>query len=401
MTRTTLFSSFTRQVVVCLALHASYCTAFSNFTQGIHPVTHSFLAQWRNPQDILSLLLIIGGDVVQKALAQLSGGYFVPVTFSFGWVAYSFSALMTVFGDGRIMPNPECSSIVVNSSNGYVRANHSWVLSRLLRDFEEPCDWALRVVVFEAKPDPVSRDWIWYSGTATMMVQFVLAAIPFVCQGNWVILMVTIVGTVLALCDGALPQWRSEKWSGRLESRKTVSLTRGNGSQHIMVIISKGKTIDLEDLASSRVEILHHTRSFLTIFAFLRLVLLVTVSGLKQDAWYLMAIGALGMVQNVIAAAAVRSPAAHGLQLEQIEEFKGGKVMKVLQELEEYKAGVGASLVRVFFPGDLQENEKAWWDARKAGRDLVPTPMRRVSRTHSIRIVDSNTRRVVVWRRRR
>ena len=396
-----LFPSLTLQIVVLFALHISHCTAFSNFTQVIQPVTHNFLAQWRNPKDILSLLLIIGGDVVQKALAQLSGGYFVPVTFSFGWVAYSFSALLAVFGDGRIMPLPECSSIVVNASNGYARTNHSWVLSRLLRDFEEPCNWALRVAVFEAKAHSSCRDWIWYSGIATMIVQFVLAVIPFICQGNWVILMVTFVGTVLALCDGALPQWRSEKWSGRLESHKTVSLTRGNGSQHVMVIISGGKTIDVEDLASSRVEILHHTRSFLTVFALLRLVLLITVSGLSQDAWYLLAIGGLGMVQNVIAAAAVRSPAAHGLELEQIKEIKGGKVMQVLKELEDYKAGVGASLVPVFFPGDLQVAEKAWWDARKARRDPVSRSTRQLSRVHSIRIFDPNTRRTVVWRRRR
>ena len=401
MTQTILFPSLSLQIAVFFALHISYCTAFTNFTQGVQPVTHSFLAQWRNPKDILSLLLIIGGDVVQKALAQLSGGYFVPVTFSFGWVAYSFSALLAVFGDGRIMPQPECSSIVVNSRNGYARANHSWVLSRLLRDFEEPSNCALRVGIFKAKAHSSYRDWIWYSGISTMIVQFILAMIPFIYQGNWVILMVTIVGTVLALCDGALPQWRSEKWSGRLESRKTISLTRGNGSQHVMVIISEGKTIDLEDLASSRVEILHHTRSFLTIFALLRLSLLITVSGLSQDSWYMLAIGGLGMVQNVIAAAASRSPDAHGLKLEPINEIKGGKVMKVLQELEKDNPGVGASLVPIFFPGDLEGGEKLWWTAEKAQENPVSRSTRQVSRVHSIRMFDPNTRRIVVWRRRR
>ena len=94
-----------------------------------------------------------------------------------------------------------------------------------------------------------------------------------------------------------------------------------------MVIISRGKTIDVKDLASSRVEIFHRTRRFLTVFALLRLVLPITVSGLSQDAWYVLAIGGLGMVQNMIVAAAVRSPAAHRLELEQIKEIKGGKVM--------------------------------------------------------------------------
>ena len=45
--------------------------------------------QWSNPSDIFTVLLIIGGDVVRAAVAQLCIGpvpYLTPVTFSFGWV---------------------------------------------------------------------------------------------------------------------------------------------------------------------------------------------------------------------------------------------------------------------------------------------------------------------------
>ncbi|EPQ54741.1 hypothetical protein GLOTRDRAFT_13685, partial [Gloeophyllum trabeum ATCC 11539] len=59
---------------------------------------------WRSPSDILSILLLIGGDIIQKALAQVSGYYFTPVAFSFGWIAYAFAALMSSFGDGKLMP---------------------------------------------------------------------------------------------------------------------------------------------------------------------------------------------------------------------------------------------------------------------------------------------------------
>ena len=45
--------------------------------------------QWSNPTDIFTILLIIGGDVVQRAIAQLSGGRLTPVSFSFGWVRIS------------------------------------------------------------------------------------------------------------------------------------------------------------------------------------------------------------------------------------------------------------------------------------------------------------------------
>ena len=54
--------------------------------------------QWSNPSDILSLLLLLGPDVIQRALAQLVGRRVAPVAFSFGWAAYSVSALFSAMG---------------------------------------------------------------------------------------------------------------------------------------------------------------------------------------------------------------------------------------------------------------------------------------------------------------
>jgi hypothetical protein len=95
---------------------------------------HQLLGQWENPSDVLSVLLIIGGDIVQKALAQASGGYFTPVCFSFGWVAYSFNALVSIIGDGRLLPEPDHTVKVFNLKNGYVRENRNWIVGRVLRD---------------------------------------------------------------------------------------------------------------------------------------------------------------------------------------------------------------------------------------------------------------------------
>lgn len=61
-------------------------------------VAEQISTQWRGPQDVLSILLILGPDIIQRALAQLSGSSLTPVVFSFGWVAYAFSALMSAFG---------------------------------------------------------------------------------------------------------------------------------------------------------------------------------------------------------------------------------------------------------------------------------------------------------------
>jgi hypothetical protein len=39
---------------------------------------------WSQPSDVFSVLLILGGDIVHRALAQLAGTSITPVTFSFG-----------------------------------------------------------------------------------------------------------------------------------------------------------------------------------------------------------------------------------------------------------------------------------------------------------------------------
>lgn len=43
-----------------------------------------FRSQWTHPSDVFSVLLILGPDVISRALAQLAGGALTPVAFSFG-----------------------------------------------------------------------------------------------------------------------------------------------------------------------------------------------------------------------------------------------------------------------------------------------------------------------------
>jgi len=47
--------------------------------------------QWVNPSDIFSLLLLLGGDIVARALAQIVGPRFTPIALSFGTFPYQFS----------------------------------------------------------------------------------------------------------------------------------------------------------------------------------------------------------------------------------------------------------------------------------------------------------------------
>jgi hypothetical protein len=81
-------------------------------------------------------MLIIGGDIIQKAIAQRAGHKLTLIAFSFGWVAYSVTALMTAFGDGGLMPDPDIESKIITCPSGSTKANNSWLVGRLIRDLE-------------------------------------------------------------------------------------------------------------------------------------------------------------------------------------------------------------------------------------------------------------------------
>jgi len=312
-------------------------------------VVGSLRSQWGNPSDILSLLLLIGGDIVQKAIAQLVG-YTIrpfgknsprigitPVAFSFGWVAYAFTNLLSATGDKKLMPLSDCPAIVVNCANGSPRVNQSWVLGRLLRDYEthhevdatilpnghfpssSPTGRAesIRIDIFElGVPSKPSLDFVWWLGWVTIIAQLAISLIPLILNNNWGVTMVVLCGNSLALITCALPQWREEKWAGRtLNSENVTCITRGNGHLHIMVIIGRIGSWNVETLATANPAPRPETPIISLILAVLWTALLISVSGLKEHAWYLVCIGGTGMLQNVFAAGKAREPSASNFYL--------------------------------------------------------------------------------------
>jgi len=338
----------------------------------------------KTPSDTLSILLLIGGDVVAKALAQLSGRSFVPVAFSYGWVAYSFGTLIDAFGDGRLIPEPDYPVKFFNVRSGISRDNRSWVLGRLLRDNERPLadDIGMNIAIYRvARDGPATRDWCYYSGVVVICLQFGIATIPCALFRDWSSLFLVGTGTILALCTGALPQWRAEKFSGRRGSQKTAVLTGGNGSRNVLVIIDSGKydgSIDLEDLAAAEAPTqrynkarevwfgmprsLRLTQLACIILAFLWIIFLLISTGLDSNPWYIILVGALGMLQNVIVAGAPRTPSASGIHVELVEEIRKKKVMEALMEVETNYPRCGRVLLDEFFTADrLRPEEKLWW----------------------------------------
>jgi hypothetical protein len=379
-------------------------------------------SQWQNPSDVLSVLLIIGGDIVQKALAQLSGGTFVPVSLSFGWVAYAFTTIISVVGDGRLMPEPDYPCKVINTATGYARENRSFMLGRLLRDQEEPLtDEALSVKVFKAVDEKNSvklvagkPDWgkLQMVGLVTIVVQLGVAAIPFGLYGDWGVFMITVVGTILALLTGVLPQWSAEKFACRPKSKKNIAITKGNGARHVIVILGMGVGLDLEDLAGGESPRMGRpwqnygwfvkeipvpavqkpdgtmetkppvkraslwrglpvdfwlTRAVCLVLAICWFALLISVAALRDNSWFLLAVGSIGMCQNAIVAGMRVFPERQGVHLEWDKTITGNKVMHALMDLEvAYEAlypKMGKSLVDEFFPGTdaLRESEEKWW----------------------------------------
>ncbi|CAI7673670.1 unnamed protein product [Penicillium bialowiezense] len=362
--------------------------------------SNEFKVQWVHPSDVFSVLLILGGDVVARALAQLAGGGLTPIIFSFGWVAYSVSALVSAVGENKLMPqSPDCKCLVINGNTGYSKENSSWIIGRIVRDFdawshpatndktneildkrwkimkskmpdsEKPTRAGLVVSIYKPNSTQIAgvgkRDMIYWSGFLVLILQLGVAAIPYGIFGDWGILFITVCGNSLAIMTGLLPQWKREKWACRTKSTQTYILTRGNGAQHAIVILGNGHGLNLEDLASgqSNIDVLakRKTRVFLLALSILWILLLIAAAGLQQNTWFLLAIGAIGSFQNVFVAGCSRQPENFGIPLEFIKVFGKPEVMDTLFEVEENYDGVGRSMLDVFFPGKLRPHEIKKW----------------------------------------
>jgi hypothetical protein len=387
-------------------------------------VTGALATQWANPVDVLSILLIIGGDVVQRAFAQGTGKIYVPVCFSFGCVAYAFMGLVNIIGDGRLLPPPDYSCKVFNLGSGYSRDSKSFVIGRLLRDLEasearlvkaSERDYALKITVFRASYNRNGRagfSWTYLHlvGLGVTALQLAISAIPYILSQDWSVMLITLAGTFLIQWAGMLPQWTAEKLPHRQDSRSIFALTSGNGSRDIMVILGYGNCLDLESLAvqqtprnsrpwekfkwlskpskrpKATVAFHRHdswqrqaiscnlwplsgfplgfaiTRLSYGLLSIIWLFLLINVSAAKNfpDSWCLLAIGGIGMFQNAWLAAKELSPPMRNIPLERIDEITSRKVMDGIMDFH-YTYELGEPLRKEFFPGKLNDDEEKWW----------------------------------------
>ena len=319
------------------------------------------------------------------------------------------------------MPLPDCDCKVINGKNGYVRDNSSWIIGRILRDFEwwmdahdrdsarerkagkrpiyecldgilsqkwrieqeksekeipgsgasipKPSQAGLCISIYkagDAHPGHPGYDKLYFTGFVTAIIQLGIAAIPCGIFGDWGILMITASGIILSLAVGSLSQWKKEKWACRTRnSKKTVVLTRGNGSQHAIVVMGDGKGLDLEDLAAGptnvNVSSSYSTRIGILSLAVMWILLLITASAIGENTWFLLAVGGIGILQNIFVAGSERRPEAFGIPLKFERVIGKSKVMDTLFEVEEAYPKLGRSMLDTFFPGKLRPNEEQRW----------------------------------------
>ncbi|KAI9724175.1 MAG: hypothetical protein M1828_003920 [Chrysothrix sp. TS-e1954] len=110
-----------------------------------------------------------------------------------------------------------------------------------------------------------------------------------------------------------------------------------------------------------------YTKCLMSLLTIGWVVLLITVSGVQQQTWFLIAIGALGMAHTVFVAGQPRSPSAFGIPSSYVEYILEDDVMGSLRKAEERHPGIGRSLLQTFFPGDLrdQDDVEYWAEMRQ------------------------------------
>ncbi|KAI0459479.1 hypothetical protein F5B21DRAFT_499657 [Xylaria acuta] len=331
---------------------------------------HALRDQFVNPQGITSILLLIGGDIIAKAVAQLS---------------CSFKNL------------PFTGSLQLR------REIKSWVVGRLFRDLEKEIDPdgriadhkafhdSLHVEVYQLDPSHLSnngalrpkRDLLWWSFVVALVLQIGIAIIPMTPtpgrqKPNFYVLLITVAGTLLSLITGSLQATRGEKYGRRgLGCRDMFALTKGNGYNIAIIILPNSlernpRPGDIPSqmpylanmaTASYRPTKISRIRAF--ILGGLWIVLLLVIGGASADSWYLLLVGGVGMVHTVYVAGRKRKSEAHGIPLTRLGEqwvFNGGTgQMDVLVSLEKRIPGAGYLLRREFFNGPMTADDKARW----------------------------------------
>jgi hypothetical protein len=204
-----------------------------------------------------------------------------------------------------------------------------------------------------------TSDTISKSGLAVVLLQLGISAIPMKSH-DWLPLVITLLGNVLAWMPLATLPWTDEKWTCRRNADAPFIITKGNGHQHAIVILGNGHGLDLEDLATAHQPVGQPAKVTVVIIAAMWILLLIasTSVGSSSSALWLLAVGALGMLQNIVVASWRRASGVNGIHLDYQHCFLETSVFDTLIEVERRHHNVGRSLVSVFFPNGISVDQE-------------------------------------------
>ncbi|KAI0388789.1 hypothetical protein F5Y17DRAFT_179564 [Xylariaceae sp. FL0594] len=356
------------------------------------------------------ILMMHCGDFYHQALALAASDNYATTCFSLGLPHYVLSTLRNLLlGGNRLFPQADGPCMVINP-DGYSRSgNKSWTLARFVGDHpswmedavsdkveklkkakyefdkeaakkaktssglkpsvEWPTQAGLVVGIYEYDPQKrQGRDVVFWSGIAVTALQLAVATIPIAFYGNWAVFLITVTGALLSFAIGSWPQWPREKWACRKipEGKiSRISWTKGNGSQHAIVIRFKGCGFNLEDLATGggNVTIPFPIRVALVALGFQWVALLLvwsiaTALANPSGALFLAIIAGIGTLQNIFSVVISRTPTALGLPLKLVGVVGYPKVINVVYKCADTQHKVGRALATEFFPNGLRDNEE-------------------------------------------
>ncbi|KAI1273771.1 hypothetical protein F5Y07DRAFT_391026 [Xylaria sp. FL0933] len=297
-----------------------------------------------NPGGVATVLMIIGGDIVQKALAQTTGCLYTPVCFSFRWVAYAFIALVGVLGDGKLLPPPDYAIKVFNLGSGYCRDNKNWILGRIFRDIEtymsreEPMPYGgIRISVWEATENLHRHT----QHSQSSIANFALAS------GNGSKDVVIILGK--GSCLDKKPLATGNRGNSLYMTNQASFQSPGRVRPVYYLIIDRtGNRMTSARVIWGLPSGFWITLCICVVQSLAWLVILITAA-LAENTWFPILAGVIGTFQNACLAAIERPPKRRNLPLQHVETIMRQKFMDGLMDLE-VGYGCGSRLVCEFLP---------------------------------------------------
>lgn len=103
------------------------------------------------------------------------------------------------------------------------------------------------------------------------------------------------------------------------------------------------------------------TLAVLGLFALFLILLLITAAGIQQNSWFLVAVGGVGILQNITFAGIPQHLRAYGIYIEFVEVIADSKVMQAIYKVEDAYPRLGWSMLSTFFPSRLGPGEERNW----------------------------------------